>query len=358
MALQTLHGGFIYYPRAPGSMTDAMGIASHVINAADEKVAFIMQPTKTGTIRKVSFNTVAHTTSGDVDVRLETVGAADGDPTGTLLDASAAATITISGVGWHTADYGDGNGAAVTQGGDKFAVVIQDNASSTPDIGVGTHSEWGQQNLPYVDLFTGSWSSLASRAPLVSLELSDGSLMPGAKTYTSTETQGNHIFNSGDTPDEIGIIFQLNFKCSVVGAWIQLDLDNDATIILYDSDGSSVLTSKAFDKDIRGSTFGKPWDIIFPASQTLSIDTNYRLTLRPDTTSDVRLPFAVVNANADFDVWPGGKEMHQTQQTGAGGFTETNTQRPYMGIIIDQLDDGAGGGGASGVRNPFVGPIG
>ena len=96
---------------------------------------------------------------------------------------------------------------------------------------------------------------------------------------------------------------------------------------------------------------------MFAAPHVLSINSNYRLVLKPGA-SDIKNDEWVVDSASILDAWEGGSKMHLTTRVDAGSWTETTTTRPDMGLIIDQFDDGVGGGSASGVRNPFGGPIG
>ena len=57
--------------------------------AANEQAAGVFQAPFTGTIDKVIFATGTVATGGTVDVRLETVSIANGDPTGTLLGTNS-----------------------------------------------------------------------------------------------------------------------------------------------------------------------------------------------------------------------------------------------------------------------------
>ena len=110
MALQTSHGGFLYYPKPAYSMNGGLNQATFQINAAGEAYAWVQTATQTATIRRVGFYVTAVGTSGDVDIRLETVDLSNGEPSGTLQAASATTTDTISATGWHWADFGEGNG--------------------------------------------------------------------------------------------------------------------------------------------------------------------------------------------------------------------------------------------------------
>lgn len=344
MALQSLPWSVFPSLHSPSS---GMSLTGMTIDAAGEKVAFILQATKTGTIRKVGFRVHTVTTAGDVDVRLEGVDLANGDPDGTLLHASAElAAFTISTTGWKTADFGVGNGAAVTIG-DLIAVVIQDNASSAPDIAISVTSDQELWRNIYANLFTAAWAPNTNNTANVGLELSDGTYMPGMG-YTAWASTAEPVYDQNDTPDHRGMIFQFPVPVRVVGAGGWFDLDGEANLKLFDSDGTTVLRTVAMDRDVRRATTAGPFLCWFDGPEILTKNTNYRIVLEATSTSNVKTHEFTVDSVAVMDVFEGGQNFHLTTsktQTAEGDWTQTTTTRPYMGLIIDQFDDGVGGAG-------------
>jgi hypothetical protein len=312
-------------------------------------MAMILQAGATATIRKVGFRVSTVNVAGDVDVRLETIDATNGEPTGTLLDASATKTVTISAAGWITADFGAGNGAAVTQG-DKFAVVIQDNASSAPEILISLFAEETRFPFPYLGTYISSWSLSSTNAAIVALEDSTGAYMRllGVLPVKDFNT---HVFGNGSTPDHRGLKFQVPFKCRVVGGYAWFDGDGDADIKLYDSDGTTVLDTHSTDKDVRGRIEAGIYVFWFDSGNILTINTDYRLVVEPTSATSIRYHDMTVDSAAILDTLPGGQNFHGTTKKDAG-WTDTTTIRPFIGLILDQLDDGAGAGGGGG---PLIG---
>lgn len=356
MALQTLGGGFIYHPKLSLDISGGFSTAVFQINAAGEAVAMIRRAEATNTIRRVGFYVSAFSTEGDIDVRLETVDPANGEPTGTLLDASSHHTaLTISSTGWKWADFGGGNGAPVTIG-DTFAVVFQDNASSAPDITIRYSASELVKNsaFPYSALnIASSWSKFAARsAHALALDTSGDAtgIIPGVQRFPYTSLATTDFNNSSD-PDEQGIIFQFPFACRVVGGWMAGDLDGDCEMVLYDTNGTSVLATVSHDKDITGQTSltQMTHTFMFPSAHVLTKDSNYRLTMKPTTATDIDIHQFTVDSAGILDSWDGGSVIHKTSKKDAG-WTEAPTIRPFMGLIIDQLDDGVGGGGGGGLK--------
>jgi hypothetical protein len=109
------------------------------VNAGE--YAYIFRAPKTGTITKVGFRTVTVITGATVDVRLETVSATDGHPTGSLVGTNANASQVI-------ADTNDNvfftvtltAGASVTAGDVLAVVVVAPATGSLQEIGPGGFS--------------------------------------------------------------------------------------------------------------------------------------------------------------------------------------------------------------------------
>ena len=88
---------------------------------------------------------------------------------------------------------------------------------------------------------------------------------------------------------------------------------------------------------------------MFPTPQALTKDTAYRVTLQPSSNTAFTFTRFSVDANATLGAFPGGIQFYETYRTNAGSFTDVTTNRPNIGIILDQFDDAvsAGGGGGS-----------
>jgi hypothetical protein len=86
----------------------------------------------------------------------------------------------------------------------------------------------------------------------------------------------------------------------------------------------------------------------FPTAINLSAATNYRLIVKPTTTSTIALYEYSAASAALREAFPMG--VYRQLTTGApGGWTETNTSYgPDMGLILDAFDDAGGGGGGGG----------
>lgn len=324
-----------------------------LLDAAGEKAAFIFQAPKTGTVAKVGFRTRTVTTGDTVDVRLETVSTANGDPTGTLLGANSNGAQVI-------ADGDDGTWfltalttpVAVTKG-DIIAVVIV-NGGGGGDLNIGHTTRW-TVNFPYVDDFVGGAWTKDDEAPGCALEYNDGSYAHSPGVFPVSDISLTVNFNNTSDPDHRGLKFKLPFPFRIIGMWFSGDLDGNADIKLYDSDGTTVLETISLDSDIRYGTAGDFTLIWFAGAYSLAKDVFYRVVLEPTSATGVDLDEFDVDAAAIMDSFPGGQNFHYTEKKDAG-WTDTTTKRPFMGILLDGLDDGAGAGG--GAPNLFGGLFG
>jgi len=106
--------------------------------------------------------------------------------------------------------------------------------------------------------------------------------------------------NSGSATDEYGNIFQLPVPIRVKGAYAFMDLDagGDTSFVLYDSDGSTALESVSIDGDLEGGGGEEVVIAQFTTAQSLLANTNYRMSIRPDTTTNVGIMDFTVNAVA------------------------------------------------------------
>lgn len=337
MALQTIPGG-LWIPH-PYLLGDA-GVTFNVmlLNGSSEKAAGVFRAPKTGTISKVGFLTGTVTTGVTVDVRLETVDLANGDPSGTLLGTNSNGSQVIADSDdntWFTTTLT--TGVAVTKG-DLLAVVIANAGSG--DLNIRHKRIDRPSKFPYTDHFTASWTK-NNNSSVFSLEYSDGSYAYSPGVWPAS-TQINPGYGSGSDPDEKALIFQLPFPFRVTGVWVSIDLEGaPADIILYDSDGTTELRNTSLDPDVVFSNQARIILLSFAGTDSLSANTNYRLSSKPTSATQIKLGEFDVDAVAIMDAFEGGQNFHHSERTNAGAWTEITTRRPLMGLLIDAV------GGAS-----------
>ena len=338
------NGGGMWMP-APFLGINLQSHFGFVLDADGEKTAFIFRVPKTGTLNKVHFRTGTVTTGDDLKVSFQNVDVTDGDPDETV-DQFRVITIadgdddTWNITGIVSSDGTDsGTKRSVTRG-EFLSIVIEFDSfvagALEIDVNLGDAANKPVSGALYFDHKTGgTWAKHNNSLPCFGLEYDDGSFayIPGvlpAKTY-----EADTSFNTSTTPDEYGLKFQLPFKCKVGGAWYgTIDIDNAAELILYDSDGSTELENVTLDPDIRSIVNLERVAVWFSDDIELLADTNYRLVLKPTTTSNLIYRGITVDSAGLLDQMEGGQLFHKTERTDAGAWTDTTTSRPSMGLIV------------------------
>ena len=337
MALQDVSG--ITLPFQPL----AISYQAMLLDAVGEKAAVIFSAPKTGTIDRVCWRTSAVTTGTDTDVRLETVDDTTGDPSGTLFGTTTNVTQAAAGITTNTwIENTLTAGASVTKG-DMIALVIA--PTGTPSYNVARLLSSESLVSPYTDLYTGTWTKSASNG-VCAVRYSDGTYPYIAGVFPLSAASSVSITAAG-TPDEVGNLINLPFKCSVTGLVVDTATTANISTLtakLYDS-SNNVLASKVYDyNQIQGAGIGY---IRFDTSIVLDAATDYRATVEATTATARAIKYSDVASTALRDALSIGSSFIWTQRTDAGGWTETATRRAGIGLMINQLDDGAGGGGGT-----------
>lgn len=336
MALKDTGGVLSFYPSLLYGLR-ATAAGSLLLDAAGEKAAFIFRAPKAGNIRKVGFRTNTVTTGVvDLDVRLETIDASTGLPTGTLWGTNTNGLVTI-------ADTDDNKFFVVTLTADAtvakdelVALVIVPpgsgfNFNIASTIAGGFASNMG---TPYNALYTTSWAKTLSSAGNVGyIEYSDGSAVPS--DFLPVDTMASTLFNNGSTPDERGNLIQLPFpvRCSGIWASAGLSVANGAfDYVLYGPSGQLAFVSN--DSDISDGSATNRWTYRqFTTPVELLPDTNYRAVVKPTTTNNIVLySFTTLTAAMMAAIAP---NIQHTERTDAGSWTETNNRFSCIGLILD-----------------------
>jgi hypothetical protein len=316
------------------------------LDADGEKYAWIFQAPKSGTIDRLAFRTGVITTGGTVDVRLETVSDTTGDPSGSLQATNTNAALAIADGDdsiWKEATLTAG--ATVTKGDVLAAVLVVATGFSGNLTSMGNVMDYGAGwQFPYDDHFAGGAWTKGGQAACWVVRYNDGTYPPiGTVPALSIS---NSPFNSGSSPDERGLYFQLPYPCRLSGCIMLAAFAGGGTIKVYDSDGSTVLTSLVRDPDQNVNTNVGPGRYLFPTSVELEASTNYRLTLLPSSVTDNNLTTITVSDAAMLDALDGGQNFHLTTRTDGGAWSQTTTQRPMIHLLLDAFDDAAQNGGA------------
>ncbi|MHC4155648.1 MAG: hypothetical protein ACYST6_12100 [Planctomycetota bacterium] len=346
MTIQAFDGSFPF--PSPLGWGSAGSFSGQQINASAEKVAFIFTIPKTGTLDKFEFllGTVTQAPASGIRCSFQNLDAS-GDPDGTQ-DEYRDVTSGITSDTWLVPGLITDNGG---DGGNKRSVTVGDRIAAVVEFvswGAGDDLEVDALNITslatvenhnYVDLYTASWAKVANVCPNIALKYDDGSYEWLATDILPASALGSLSVNTGTTPDEVGLIFQLPFSCRVKGAWVRLAANasgRDFDVVLYGPTTRTV----SVDADQLQNTAARSISVIFPAAETLLANTNYRLALKPTTANSIGAYYLDVAVAAIMDAIEGGQEFHWTQRSDAGSWSETTTRRPIMGLLIDGIDTG------------------
>jgi hypothetical protein len=351
MTLQTLSGGGVWVPNFEHD-NHTVASNAYVIDASGEIAALIFRCPKDGTLDRFDALVGAVSNSPDNGLRFsfQGVSATTGLPDGTILGATSNAFVTYAHsvtTGWKSTNFGET--VTVTRGQLIACVVdIPTGFTAGDNIAMSHIASNSNSGLPYGILATSTkqTSNLLIVAPHYTTGyVQISSVLPGIDTSTSVS------YNSGTgTADEWGMGFQIPFpaKLDRVSAQLAVGAGGDFEVIVYGSDGTTVLATLAYDGDVNGSSATMPYEFVLQSELTLTANTTYRVTIRPTTANNVALQYFTFQSADLMATMSGGSNFYMTSQLNQGGsWTDYNSgtfRRPKMSLYLTALDDGAGGG--------------
>lgn len=333
------------YGKAGGGFVQTL-----LIDASGEKAAVVFRVPKTGVISGVGFRLGTVTTGQTLKVSLQDVGEATAVPDETVDQSFTVAVADTDDDTWKQGDFGSTRTVTI---GDYLACVIEFDSTvgnlsiSAWDPGSGFNTGWTGQGYPCLKT-AGAWGTYFL-FPILAVKYSDGSYEQQIDLFPFTALTSVTI-NQDSTPDELGNRFTFPARVRVKGvAYFKQHLGGSGEVVLYDSDGGTVLRSVAFSNTGQASGATDANWRYFSSPVILEANTVYRLVYKStaDSPANGITVFVVsVNAAAIMDVLDGGQAVHRTERTNGGAWTQTATQRVFasLGVIIDQVDAGAGGG--------------
>lgn len=326
---------------------------SKTLDAADEYVSGIFSIPKTGTLKKIGFRTGTVTAADTINVRLETVDATTGYPSGTLYlnespGSSGSQAAPSSNTTYWVALNGT-TGVSVTKGDIVAIKILLDYVDGVLDI--LAHTYLGSYNLPYTEDYLGASHAKSSETPNYGLEY-DGEIVPVVGMFPAIYTSVSPSWFT--TTLKKGLCFQVPFKCRICGVVYYFDPDVNADVILYDSDQATAVQTWTVDKDVRAQALGAIFKLYLTTPKILTVNTKYRLVVQPSAMAITHhmlytYPDSTISAMAGIE---GGVNCYYTECNGTptneASWTDTVADRPAVaGVIIDQLDDGVSTGGSA-----------
>lgn len=356
MAIVDFVGQGVFTPPMPGITINPALATTLVIagaNANDKiaqmgRVAFAAR-TGTKNITKVHFlfGAVTKSNGSTLRVSLQNVDTANGpamrpdgnvDQSYTILNADAGFVSNA----WYTATldaprtvtYGellaavfDWNGGGVS--GDSVAITGLSVSSAASNGGAVGHQHC-------CTLFTSAAWGVISMTPNILLEFDDGTFgtLDGAMVASAI---GTLSVNTGTTPDEQALEFQLPFDCEVDGMWAMVNMGaGDVDLVLYD--GTTPLATVAIDANAVQATGARFIRASFP-KVALTANTTYRVAVKPASATSVSVYYRDVANAAHRAVMPLGTTAQLNGRTDGGAWgAGTSTRIPWMGVRISGID--------------------
>jgi hypothetical protein len=361
MALASLSKPLLYPDWGTTGLTAFSNVT--VLDASGEYNGFVFRARTAMTISHVGYRTSTVAGSPTVEIRIETVNATTGLPTGDLWNSSGAnntnvTSATLSSNTWYLDAL---TGSASISAGDYVAVLFKYASGTSVQIARAnnwTFNAFASSSFYNVTNTGGSGAKASGQTWCVALGSSSTSfydLTAGGAFLPLSAINARTASTSTNTA--VGIKFQIPFKGRCIG-WRHIAPANwgDIQFGLYDSSKAELSSSStSLDMDMNAQLAGQGVVYFFDNAVTLDAATTYYFLIYPQTTTTTGVYTANCNTTDYRSAMPGGTNWHYvTQASGGGSWTETaTTEFPLIDLVFDRLDDGAGGGGGS----PFGGGI-
>jgi hypothetical protein len=334
----------------------AMTVGSTNINTAGYYIGMVLRSPVTDTITKIGFIT-GNINNGTIDARVETVDTTTGFPTGTLWATNTNNTQSILAADDNTYfEITLTTPASVTKG-DLFAIVFKAVGSSQGGVRVWTAGpNLARCGFPYRIINATGTPAVANTPGAATICFGTAGYIPlnqflpvrviNSRTVNSTS---GTLYGGAYTPF-------ITHKSSSM--YLLCDLDQDATIRVYGTDGSTLLATATLLNNVpnftTAFTYIAPLDteITFTAGQT------YYWVLVPSTTTPnitmYEMEFPTANAKKMYiDSTMEGASVSYPPSS-SSDWTVTNTLLFPAGFGVSEIDIPTGGGIAfpiAGARN-------
>lgn len=359
MTIQTIPGRLWIPNSVPAGGTTPAFTSSFTMNTAATWIAFIVQAPKTGTLDQFELLQAVNTNTPDNGIRLSFMDVTSAGAPDNVEDQFAIVTAGFGAGAWlvpsgYMGSTGSGSGTkrSVTKGDWIACVVAIESFVAADSVAMGNLNT-GAVSLPincigtrYTTTTSNSgtaWAKLVTSTPILALKYDDGTYGVLESPIYPASAYNARTFNSGSAADERGLLFQVPFPASLAGCQIRIDSDNAFDIVLYNA-ADSVVDTITVTPGIFGSTSALNGVYSFASSITLTPNANYRLVVKPGA-SNVSIYDFDCNSQAIREAVEGGPTWMSTNRVDAGAWTDVNTNRPFISLIFDGFDDGAGGGG-------------
>jgi hypothetical protein len=257
-----------------------------------------------------------------------------------------------------------GNGGVITASNTAYAIQLSTSGSKSIAHGTRLAVVWdvtarggsdsfqvaaigsaGYMSFPSTRHYTTSWWASTGSHPVLLLEADDGvfGILAGAPWFTAITTTN---FSSSSTPDEIGLVFQVPFRCkvdAVVGFWGSSSgaPNADGNWKLYSTPlgtPSQIASASVYGEQASYDTSVRP-RIAYLGEVTLEPGTDYCLALESTGSSNISILHVTLESDTHRPVMGLANCRRGTRSNGSGAFSETTTEIPVTGLRISALDD-------------------
>jgi len=317
-------GPGLFFPQP----TFIVGTSSTALTSSSTIVANVIIGAMGMTVDRIKFYVTAVTTSDQIRASLQQVGSA-GNPSGTIL---ASGLYTPTAVGLHTVTL---NQSVNITDGSRIAVVL-DYYSSNVNITLPqvTFND-PRGTSTYAAYYSTSWTKQTRNFILYATNSSGVPLLP-TLPYISTAT-----FNVNSNPDEYGVRITMPFDATIIGGWLQADLDAAADLAIYTPGGTQYTASA--DANVRPNAnvsiyhfYCTPFNVA--ANQQVIV------SVIPTTTTNIVAYLYNIAADATSMPYmcPGYEYIQGVQRTDSGSWS-TNSRPLIGGVIIGSITATSGG---------------
>lgn len=323
----------------------------YLLNAAGEYGGITLQvpPGRGGTITKIHLNCKTVPTAGDLKVSVQSVDS-NGYPAGDWSTDTNATVAAAAAAGWQVGTLTAG---AVVAAGDVISIVAEVPAGSSF---AGWLTRLSNSFSNYVGgfpfgVFNDGSDKKASSMLGICAELSDGSIL--AFNQFAPISHSAPTANVSTTGDGWGMKFTIPFKCRAVGIGGSiLALNNgDSVFFRLAVDGNSVndLGNLTLTADQTAGATGYSHMVQGFFSAAVALDAGDVIYLIAEMAAGI-----IATYKHETDGGTGEAKFLDAVTDGtpvtiaAGTITEESRNHFYqVYIIIDQVDDGTGGGGGT-----------
>jgi len=317
---------------------------------------YVGEMPSTETVDRVFFRIQSATTGCDALVRIETVDTSTGLPTGTLVHANASQSVTItSGAADYTVTF-PGSFSLAKQPLIAIVVAVSSGTPSAVYFAL-LQNDSVNRGLPYQIDYDASAAVRLTSSPACGLGIAGGSAI-SLKYCWPVSSFGTSAYQATSTPDTVGNQIVIPAKIRVCGAWALIDPASTGKLNLYDTDGATVLAYADIYANVPPTTTISIAHYQFSSAVELPAGT-YWLAAEATGGANLNVPYCVFPA-ADFRAGSpmgGGMMTYATcTQTpaGTGDWTLTDTRQSFMGLVVDGIEDGAGGSGGGETSHVFA----